>query len=98
MGIDPAEDKPHIDVCDPLMLAACLEDQEDGSSPTELRRALRRWGHEHTLGDEFLQMLKRDMLHVEGLSYGTKANIPQIESILTLEGVLQDGALVCQQQ
>ena len=51
-------------------------------------------GHECTLGDEFLQMVKRDALHVEGSSYGTKANIPQIESVLTLEGVTQDGALV----
>ena len=55
-------------------------------------------GHECTLGDEFQQMLKRDALHAEGLSYGTKANVPQIESVLTLECVPQDGALVCQQQ
>ena len=37
-GIDPAE--PHIDICDPFMLVICLEDQEDGGSPTELRRNL----------------------------------------------------------
>ena len=38
--VDPADHKPHIDVCDPFMLAVCLEYQEDGSSPTELRRTL----------------------------------------------------------
>ena len=40
MGLDPVDNEPHIDICDPLMLAICLEDQEDGSSPTELRSAL----------------------------------------------------------
>ena len=43
-------------------------------------------------------MVNRDVLHVEGLSYGTKAKVPQIESILTLEGVMWDGALVHQHQ
>ena len=43
-------------------------------------------------------MVKRDALHAEGLSYGTKANVPQIEYVLALEGVLWDGALVCQHQ
>ena len=89
MGIDPADHEPHIDVCDPFVLAIHLEDQEDGSSPTELGRTLRQWGHERALGDEFLQMVKGDVLHAEGLSYGTKVNVPQIESILTLEGSIQ---------
>ena len=40
MGLDPVDNEPHIDICDPLMLAIHLEDQEDGGSPTELRRAL----------------------------------------------------------
>ena len=97
-GIDPVDHEPHIDVCDPFMLAICLEDQEDGSSPAELRRALQQWGHECTLSDEFPQMLKRDALHAEGLPYGTKANVPQIESVLTLEDVMWDGALVRQHQ
>ena len=43
-------------------------------------------------------MVKRDVLHAEGLSYGKKVKIPQIESILALEGVPQDGALVHQHQ
>ena len=55
-------------------------------------------GHEHVLGDEFLQMVKRDALHVVGLPYGTKVNVPQVESILALEGVPRDGALVHQHQ
>ena len=53
-------------------------------------------GHKCALGDEFLQMVKRDVLHAEGLSSGTRANVPQIESVLTLESVLWDGALVLQ--
>ena len=55
-------------------------------------------GHEHTLSNEFPQMVKRDVPHVEGLPYGTKANIPQVESVLALEGVPWDGALVHQHQ
>ena len=49
-------------------------------------------GHERSLGDEFPQTVKGDALHVECLPYGTKANIPQIESVLTLESPLWDGA------
>ena len=41
-------------------------------------------------------MVKRNALHVEGSSYGTKVNVLQIESVLTLEGVPQDGTLVHQ--
>ena len=55
-------------------------------------------GHECTIGNEFLQMVKRDALHAKGLSYGTKVNVPQIESVLTLEGVPWDGTLVLQHQ
>ena len=38
------------------------------------------------------------MLHAEGSLYGTVANVPQVESVLALEGVLRDGALVGQLQ
>ena len=55
-------------------------------------------GHECTLSNEILQMVKRDALHAEGLSYGTKANVPQIESVLTLESVPWNGALVLHHQ
>ena len=98
VGLDPADHEPHIDICDPFMLAVCLEDKGDGSSPAELGRALWWQGHKRALSDEFPQMLKRDVLHVEGSSYGIKANVPQVESVLTLEGVLRDGALVHQYQ
>ena len=54
--------------------------------------------HECTLGDEFPQMVKKDALHAEGSSYGTKVNFPQIESVLTLESVPWHGALVLQHQ
>ena len=55
-------------------------------------------GHECALSNEFPQTVKRDALHAEGLSYGTKANIPEVESVLTLEGLLWDGAWVIQHQ
>ena len=45
-----------------------------------------------------LRGAKRDALHAEGSLYGTEANVPQVESILALEGVLWDGALVGQLQ
>ena len=92
MGLNPVDHEPHIDICDPLMLAIHLEDQENGGSPAELGRALRCGGHECTLGDESPQTVKRDVLHAEGLPHGTNVNIPQIESILALEGISQDGA------
>ena len=40
VGIDPVYNESHIDICDLFMLAICLEDQEDGSSPAELWDAL----------------------------------------------------------
>ena len=55
-------------------------------------------GHEHTLSNEFLQMVKRDALHVECLPCGTKVDVPHVESILTLESLLWDGAWVLQHQ
>ena len=57
-----------------------------------------RGGHERTLSDEFPQMVKRDVLLVEGSSYGTKVHIPHVESVLTLESLPQDGAWVLQHQ
>ena len=87
-----------IDLSDPFMLAIHLEDQEKGGSPTELERALQCRGHECILSDESPQTVKRDVLHAEGSPYGTEANLPQVESILALEGVLWDGTLVHQHQ
>ena len=70
--------EPHIDVCDPFMLAICLQDQEDGGSPTELRRTLQQQGHGCALSDEFLQMIKRDALHVEGCLMEQKQMSPRL--------------------
>ena len=49
-------------------------------------------GHECTLSDEFPQTVKRDALYAQGLFYGSKANVLKVESVLTLEGLPQDGA------
>ena len=87
MGLNPTDHEFHINICDLLMLTVCLEDQEDGSSPTDFRRALKLGGHECTLGDEFPQMVKRDALHAECSSYGTKVNIPQVVSVLAVESL-----------
>ena len=53
-------------------------------------------GHECSLSNEFPQMVKRDALHVECSPYGTKTNVPHIESVLTLESLLWDGTWVLQ--
>ena len=55
-------------------------------------------GHKCALSDESPQAVKRDALHTEGLLYGAEVNVPQVESVLALEGVLWDGALVGQLQ
>ena len=43
-------------------------------------------------------MVKGDALHVECSSYGTEADVPQIESVLTMESLPRDGAWVLQHQ
>ena len=98
MGLHMADHESYIDVGDLLMLVVCLEDEENGCSPAELEGALQHRGHEHALSDESPQVVKRDALHSEGSLYGTEVNVPQVESILALEGVPQDGALVGQLQ
>ena len=60
--------------------------------------SMRGGGHEHALSNEFPQVVKRDALHAEGLLYGAEANYPQVECVLALEGVPQDGALAGQLQ
>ena len=93
------DNESHIDICDLIMLAVCLEDQEDGSSLAELWRALQLGGgHEHALSDEFLQTVEGDALHVECSSCGTEVDSPQIESILTMEILPWDGTWVIQHQ
>ena len=68
MGLDPANNEFHIDICDLFMLVVCLEDQESGSSPAVLRRSLQSGGHQCTLGDEFQQVVQGEVLHAECLS------------------------------
>ena len=80
------------------MLVIHLEDEENGCSPTELEGAFQHRGHKCALSDESPQAVKRDVLHVEVLLYGAEVNVPQVESVLVLEGVPQDGALAGQLQ
>ena len=40
MGLDLVDKESHVDICDLFMLAVCLEDQENDSSPAELRGSL----------------------------------------------------------
>ena len=97
-GLDVADHESYVDVGDLLMLVVHLEDEENGCSPTELKDALQCGGHKCTLSDESPQAVKRDVLHVEGSLYGAEVNVPQVESILALKGIPQDGTLAGQLQ
>ena len=88
-----ADHESYVDVSDLLMLVICLEEEENGCSPTELEGALHCRGHKCTLSDEFPQVVKGDTLHVEGMWYGAEADVPQVETILAVEGVPQDRTL-----
>ena len=59
------DNESHIDICDFFMLAVCLEDQENDSSPTELRGSLRSGRHERALHDEFPQPVEGEALHAD---------------------------------
>ena len=93
MGLDVADYESYIDVSDLLMLVTCLKDEENGCSPAELKGALHHRGHKCALSDEFPQVLKGDALHVEGTLYGAEADVPQVETVLAMEGVPQYGTL-----
>ena len=93
-----ADHKSYIDISDLLMLVICLEDEENGCSPSELEGTLHHGGHKCTLSNESPQAVKRDALHVEGMLYGAEADVPQVEPILAVEGVPWDGALAGQFQ
>ena len=56
------------------------------------------WGHKCALSNESLQAVKRDALHVEGSLHVAEVNVPQVESVLALDGVPRDGALAGQLQ
>ena len=97
-GLDAVDHKFYVDISDLLMLVICLEDEKNGCRPTELKGALQHEGGINTLSDKSPQAVKRDALHAEGLQYGAEANVPQVESVLALDGIPQDGALVIQLQ
>ena len=75
------------------MLAVHLEDKEYDCHPTELEGALCCRGHKLSLCDEFLQVVKGNALHVEGMLDGAEADIPQVETILAVESVPWYGTL-----
>ena len=92
-GLDVVDYESYIDISDLLMLVVCLEDKENGCSPTELESALRHRGHKRALCDEFPQVVQGNALHAEGMLYGAEADVPQIETILAAESVPQYGTL-----
>ena len=71
----------------------CLEDKENGHYPTKLEGALCHRGHKHALCNEFPQVVKGNMLHVEGTLYRAEADVPQVETILAVESVPRYGTL-----
>ena len=83
--------KSYVDVSDLLMLVICLEDKKYGCHPTEFEGALHHGGHKHALCNEFLQVVKRNALHVEGMLDWAEADVPQVEAILAVESVPQYG-------
>ena len=50
-------------------------------------------GHKHTPSDEFPQVVKGDVLHVEGMLYGADPDVPQVETVLAVEGLPRYGTL-----
>ena len=93
VGLDVADYDSYIDVSDLLMLVIHLEDKENGCSPTELEGALCRGGHKHALCDEFPQVVKGNVLHVEGMLYRAESDVPKVETILAVESVPRYGTL-----
>ena len=83
----------YVDVGDLFMLVICLEDNEYGCCPTELKGTLCCGGHKCTLCNEFPQVVKGNALHVEGTLDGAEADVPQVETILAVESVPQYGTL-----
>ena len=85
MGIATADYESYVDVGDLLMLVIHLEDKENGCCPAELEGALHCGGHKCTVCDEFLQVVKGNVLHAEGTLYRAESDIPQLETILAVE-------------
>ena len=86
-GIDVAYYKSYVDVGDLLVLVVCLKDKEYGCHPTELEGALHCGRHKCTLCNELSQVVQGNLLHVRGVLDGAEADVPQVETILTVESV-----------
>ena len=95
VGLDVAYYKPYVDVSDLLMLVICLEDEEYGCHPTELKGALSHRGHKCALHDELPQVVQGNALHVKGALDGAEANVPQVETILAVVSVPGYRTLAC---
>ena len=75
------------------MLVICLEDKENGCSPTELESALCYGGHKYALCNEFPQVVQGNALHAECTLYGAEADVPLVETVLAEESVPRYGTL-----
>ena len=62
-GLNSADHKSHINISNFLVLAVCLNDQENGGCPAELGGSHRPKGHKHALGDESMQAIEGEALH-----------------------------------
>ena len=80
------------------MSVICLEDKENGCHPTELKGTLHHGGHKCTLCNEFPQVVKGNVLHVEGMLYRAEVDVPEVETILAVESVPQYGTLASKLQ
>ena len=92
-GLDVADYESYVYVGDLLMLLVHLEDKENGCNPAELKGALCHRRHKCTLCDEFLQVVKGNALHVEGVLCGAEVDVPQVETFLAVESVPRYGTL-----
>ena len=90
--------EPYVDICDLLVLVICLEDEEYGCHPAELKGALHHRGHKCALCDKFPQVVQGNALHVEGTLDGAEANVPQVETIMAVEKVPGYGTLAGKRQ
>ena len=60
--------------------------------PLSLEGPLGSRGHECALGKEGAQAIEGEVLHAEHPSQGTEVDVPQVEAIMTVKSLSQDGA------